>query len=130
MDMMEYRHKAMAYLGPLPAFSTLVGEEEIYCISSEGALVKVCSKRLLEAVMGLNGEAGECQEIVKKAMFHGHSLDVEALLLEEGDVLWYLTELCNELGISVDTIAKLNLQKLKNRYPDGFTHEASRERKE
>ena len=80
--------------------------------------------------MGLIGEAGECQEIVKKAMFHGHELDIEALLLEAGDVLWYLTELCNELGISVDTIAKLNLQKLKNRYPDGFTHEASRERKE
>lgn len=57
-------------------------------------------------------------------------LNIEALLLEAGDVLWYLTELCNELGISVDTIAKLNLQKLKNRYPDGFTHEASRERKE
>ena len=71
MDMMEYRHKAMAYLGPLPAFSTLAGEEEIYGVSSEGAPVKVCSKRLLEAVMGLNGEAGECQEIVKKAMFHG-----------------------------------------------------------
>ena len=130
MDMMEYRHKAMAYLGPLPAFSTLAGEEEIYGIGSEGTLVKVCSKRLLEAVMGLNGEAGECQEIVKKAMFHGHELDIEALLLEAGDVLWYLTELCNELGISVDTVAKLNLQKLKNRYPDGFTHEASRERKE
>lgn len=130
MDMMEYRHKAMAYLGPLPAFSTLAGEEEIYGIGSEGTLVKVCSKRLLEAVMGLNGEAGECQEIVKKAMFHGHELDIEELLLEAGDVLWYLTELCNELGISVDTIAKLNLQKLKNRYPDGFTHEASRERKE
>lgn len=29
MDMMEYRHKAMAYLGPLPAFSTLAGEEEM-----------------------------------------------------------------------------------------------------
>lgn len=130
MDMMEYRHKAMAYLGPLPAFSTLAGEEEIYGIGSEGAPIKVCSKRLLEAVMGLNGEAGECQEIVKKAMFHGHELDIEALLLEAGDVLWYLTELCNELGISVDIIAKLNLQKLKNRYPDGFTHEASRERKE
>ena len=53
MDMMEYRHKAMAYLGPLPAFSTLAGEEEIYGVSSEGAPVKVCSKRLLEAVMGL-----------------------------------------------------------------------------
>lgn len=52
MDMMEYRHKAMAYLGPLPAFSTLAGEEEIYGIGSEGAPVKVCSKRLLEAVMG------------------------------------------------------------------------------
>lgn len=75
MDMMEYRHKAMAYLGPLPAFSTLAGEEEIYGIGSEGAPVKVCSKRLLEAVMGLNGEAGECQEIVKKAMFHGHELE-------------------------------------------------------
>ena len=130
MDMMEYRHKAMAYLGPLPAFSTLAGEEEIYGIGSEGTPVKVCSKRLLEAVMGLNGEAGECQEIVKKAMFHGHSLDVEELLKKEGDVLWERTELCNELRISVDTIAKLNLQKLKNRYPDGFTNEASRERKE
>ena len=41
MDMMEYRHKAMAYLGPLPAFSTLAGEEEIYGIGSEGAPAKV-----------------------------------------------------------------------------------------
>lgn len=120
----------MGYLGPLPAFSTLAGEEEIYGVGSEGTPVKVCSKRLLEAVMGLNGEAGECQEIVKKAMSTVMNWILRHFSLEAGDVLWYLTELCNELGISVDTIAKLNLQKLKNRYPDGFTHEASRERKE
>ena len=130
MDMMEYRRKAMSYLGPIPAFTTHSHEEEIWSTPSNCTSIKVCSKRLLEAVMGLNGEAGECQEIVKKAMFHGHPLDTADLLLEAGDVLWYLTELCNELGVGIDTLARINLQKLEKRYPDGFSHEASRERKE
>lgn len=45
MDMMEYRHKAMAYLGPLPAFSTLAGEEEIYGIGVRKALRLKCALR-------------------------------------------------------------------------------------
>lgn len=130
MDTMDYRHKAMAFLGQMPAFQTTSEDEWIYSKSEDGTTQKVCTKRLLEAVMGLNGEAGECQEIVKKAMFHGHELDIESLLLEAGDVLWYLTELCNELGVSMEAIAKLNLNKLYGRYPAGFSHQASRERTE
>ena len=130
MDPMEYKRKAMGYLGPIPAFGTAVREDLLYFKGSDGHYHDLCSKRLLEAVMGLNGEAGECQEIVKKAMFHGHALDEEALLTEAGDVLWYLTELCNELGVGLDAIMKRNLKKLEARYPNGFTHQASRERED
>lgn len=130
MDTMEYKRKAMGYLGLIPAFGAAVSDDLLYFKGSDGHYSNLCSKRLLEAVMGLNGEAGECQEIVKKAMFHGHVLDEEALLTEAGDVLWYLTELCNELGVGLDDIMKRNLKKLETRYPNGFTHQASQERKD
>ncbi len=78
--------------------------------------------------LGLAGEAGEAAEHVKKALGHGHPLDVSKLTAELGDVLWYVTALATLLGVSLDGIARGNLDKLRRRYPDGFSHEASRNR--
>ena len=44
---------------------------------------------LLNGVMGLNGEAGECIDILKKHLFHGHELDSTHLAEELGDASWY-----------------------------------------
>lgn len=85
---------------------------------------------LIEAVMGLTGEAGECIDIVKKHLFQGHDLNENHLIEELGDVLWYLTEASYALGYSLEDVAEINLQKLDRRYPEGFDSERSINRKD
>lgn len=75
---------------------------------------------LLNGVMGLNGEAGECIDLVKKHLFQGHELDCDALLDELGDVLWYAAITCESIGITLDDVMAHNVDKLCKRYPDGF----------
>ena len=85
---------------------------------------------LVNSVMGLNGEAGEVIDIVKKYLFHGHELKKEELIKELGDVAWYLAEAATALDIDLETILVLNIEKLKKRYPEGFSVESSVNRKE
>lgn len=55
--------------------------------------------RALHAITGMNGEAGECVDILKKVMFQGHEFDVNHFLIELGDICWYTTLLILECGI-------------------------------
>ena len=80
---------------------------------------------LLNGVMGLCGEAGECIDIVKKHLFQGHELDKEKLIDEASDCLWYIASLAESLGITMESIAIHNVEKLKKRYPSGFSAEDS-----
>jgi NTP pyrophosphatase (non-canonical NTP hydrolase) len=75
---------------------------------------------VLNGVMGLCGEAGECIDVVKKHMFQGHTLDREKLIDEASDCLWYLAEMAEGLGIPLSEIAAHNIEKLRKRYPNGF----------
>ena len=75
---------------------------------------------LLNGVMGLCGEAGECIDLVKKYRFQGHQLDQEKLKDELGDVMWYVAITCQALGITLDDVIEHNVEKLLLRYPDGF----------
>lgn len=77
-------------------------------------------KLLLNGVMGLCGEAGECIDVVKKHLFQGHELDKDKLIDEAGDCLWYLAAVASGLGIGLGEIASHNVEKLRKRYPDGF----------
>ena len=81
--------------------------------------------RVLNGVMGLCGEAGECIDIVKKAMMQGHRMDTAKLIEELGDVMWYCAELASGLGVTLDEVACANIDKLRKRYPDGFSAEDS-----
>lgn len=76
---------------------------------------------ICNGVMGLNGEAGECIDIVKKHLYQGHPLDADKLLDELGDVLWYIAETAAGFGMTLNDIAEHNIEKLKKRYPEGFT---------
>lgn len=80
---------------------------------------------LTNSVMGLCGESGEACDIVKKHLFHGHELDRDSLIKELGDVAWYLAEAATALDISLDEVLERNIEKLRKRYPDGFSFEAS-----
>lgn len=70
--------------------------------------------------MGLAGEAGEVCDYLKKVVFHGHDLDKDKLCDELGDVLWYLANLADALGVPLADVANNNIAKLKKRYPEGF----------
>jgi NTP pyrophosphatase (non-canonical NTP hydrolase) len=87
-------------------------------------------QRLTMTALGLMGEAGECGEVIKKHVFHGHPLDQAGMAKELGDVLWYVAMLADTCGLQLDAIAEQNIAKLRMRYPDGFSEAASRERQE
>lgn len=74
---------------------------------------------LAYAVLGLNGEAGEVAEKLKKEMRDGHQTDVEdsamAMLKELGDVLWYVTACAYENGFTLEDVARMNTKKLESR---------------
>ena len=86
--------------------------------------------RLLNGCLGLAGESGECCDIVKKWLYQSHELDREKRCDELGDVLWYIAETATGLGISLEQIAKRNLEKLRDRYPNGFDPQRSIHRPE
>lgn len=79
------------------------------------------NQRLIVSALGLAGEAGEFANLVKKMTAHGHPLDPEALKDELGDVLWYLAEAATAVGLELEGIANQNVEKLINRYPEGFS---------
>ena len=76
---------------------------------------------LINGVMGLCGEAGEAIDMVKKHLAQGHELDKARLARELGDVAWYLAETAHAIGYDLETILQMNIDKLKARYPEGFS---------
>lgn len=106
MTVNEYQRQAMATLNPA------LDKKDV----------------LINSVMGLCGEAGEAIDIVKKWLAQGHELDKERLARELGDVAWYLAEEAAALDMPLEQILQGNLDKLKARYPEGFSAERSRER--
>ena len=84
--------------------------------------------RVLEGLMGLNGEAGEAIDIMKKVLFQGHEFDREHMAKELGDIAWYLAVSADAIGYDLETIFQMNVDKLKARYPDGFDFEHSQHR--
>jgi NTP pyrophosphatase (non-canonical NTP hydrolase) len=87
-------------------------------------------ERLLNAALGLCGEAGEFADALKKHAFHAHALDEAALCKELGDVLWYAALACDALGLRLGDVMAENVEKLRRRYPDGFSAERSVNRTE
>ncbi len=108
MTINEYQKLAMTTLNPA------LSEKEI----------------LLNGVMGLCGESGEAIDLVKKWMMQGHELDKAHLAKELGDVAWYLAETATAIGYDLETILQANIDKLKARYPEGFTADRSMHRKQ
>lgn len=85
---------------------------------------------LLNGVLGLCGESGEVADLVKKYLFQGHNLDSEKVVKELGDVCWYIAIIAKALDVDLETVMEVNIEKLKMRYPNGFSAENSINRKE
>jgi NTP pyrophosphatase (non-canonical NTP hydrolase) len=82
-------------------------------------------RRQIVAALGLAGEAGEFANKIKKMVAHGHAITDDELSEELGDVLWYLAEAATACGLTLNEIAQMNVDKLRARYPEGFSEEAS-----
>jgi len=94
-------------------FADRIGE-----LDREGANIE----RLLTAGVGINAEGGEFLEIVKKMIFQGKPWNQdnrEHLIIELGDIMWYVAQACLALGISFDEVLERNVKKLEKRYPGG-----------
>jgi|TARA_E500000331_G_scaffold349747_1_gene393506 NTP pyrophosphatase (non-canonical NTP hydrolase) len=79
-------------------------------------------ERLLTAAVGINAEGGEFMEIVKKMVFQGKPWSEdnrEHLIIELGDVMWYVAQACMALDVSFDDVIAGNVKKLGKRYPEG-----------
>ena len=91
------------------------------------------TERLLTAAVGMSAEAGEFTEIVKKIVFQGKPVNEENLFhlkRELGDIMWYVSQACIGLDISLEEVIQMNFEKLSARYPEGaFTIERSENRK-
>ena len=87
-------------------------------LDREGASIE----RLTTAGVGLAAESGEFLEIVKKLVFQGKPWNAdnrEHLIIELGDVMWYVAQACIALDISFDDVIRGNVRKLEKRYPGG-----------
>lgn len=71
--------------------------------------------------IGLAGEAGEVCENIKKGILHQHGLDLEKVKKELGDVLWYVAALCTKFDLDMGEVMIANIDKLRQRYPQGYT---------
>ena len=79
-------------------------------------------ERLLTAGVGINAEGGEFLEIIKKVIFQGKPWNQdnrEHLIIELGDLMWYVAQACMALDISFEEVVETNVKKLEKRYPGG-----------
>ena len=85
-------------------------------------------EHITNGALGLAGEAGEVADLVKKWTMQGHIIDPVHLMKELGDVCWYIAETATAIGYDMETIMRMNIEKLKERYPNGFDAERSQNR--
>lgn len=83
---------------------------------------------ILNGCLGLAGEVGEFNDMIKKWIFHEQDLDTIHAKKELGDVLWYIALICYAFGWDMDELMEINIEKLRARYPDGFDPDRSANR--
>lgn len=84
--------------------------------------------RLLHGMLGVAGESGELVDALKKNIYYGKDLDVANVVEECGDLLWYIWEILEELGFSIQDAMSVNSSKLMKRYDGGFTETKATDR--
>jgi NTP pyrophosphatase (non-canonical NTP hydrolase) len=94
-------------------FADRIGE-----LDRQGANIE----RLLTSGVGINAEGGEFLEIIKKMVFQGKPWNQDNrdhLIIELGDIMWYVAQATMALGISMEDVLDTNIRKLGKRYPEG-----------
>lgn len=84
---------------------------------------------MYHALHGMVGEMGEIHSLFQK-IYQGHDMDDEHLKKECGDLLWFIAEFCTARDWTLESVMEMNIEKLKKRYPEGFSAERSLHRQE
>ena len=93
--------------------------EALNIMEEQGAI----PSRLMTTALGLNGEAAEFSELIKKCVFQGREYtdEIHAELKSElSDIMWYIAQGCIALDTTIEELIEINTHKLQERYPDGF----------
>ena len=104
----------------IPASKEMVDFKDSLEIMEENGIQP---SRLLTASIGLSGEVGEVNDIVKKLIFQGKEIDDDTkkhLKSELGDICWYMAQALIALDSSWEEVFDINVGKLSERYPGGF----------
>ena len=99
-------------------------EEALRSMRNDLPYKAICSNMC----MGLAGETGETVDIFKKHIYQGKDLDINDVIEEIGDILWYIANLCNVNKITMKECMDSNVEKLRKRYPNGFSVKDALER--
>ncbi len=110
MDFLEYQTKATQTFKP-------------------GERIDLFDSRLCDWALGVSSEAGEVAGLIKHQVFHKQAVPTISIAKEIGDVLWYLSALCQTLGISLADCAELNIAKLEHRHKGSFSFDGSANRR-
>lgn len=104
--------------------------EATHSTLTQGPLSADRTKMLICAALGLAGESGEATDLVKKWYEQGRPLDKDKLVKEVFDVLYYCQLMLMSQDVSMDECVAVGEAKLRTRYPNGFSTEASLARKD
>ena len=106
-----------------------VAENPLDMVDTGENYTKIDVGELINGCLGLSGEVGEFNDMIKKWIFHEQRpLDIAHAKKEISDCAWYLSLICNSFGWNLDDVFQINIDKLKARYPEGFNVEASAHR--
>ena len=81
------------------------------------------------ALKGMCSEVGEIHGVYQK-VYQGHEVNTDEVIKELGDVMWFVAEMADALGVDLDDVAQRNIDKLRRRYPEGFAADKSINREE
>ena len=76
---------------------------------------------ILHAMLGLPSEVGELIDQLKSFLFYGKEIDIVNFKEEIGDIQWFCALALRAVNSDFDEVTDMNIAKLKERYPDGFT---------
>jgi NTP pyrophosphatase (non-canonical NTP hydrolase) len=82
-------------------------------------------KEILTWGLGVAGEAGDTAGCIKKTFSHKNNQKA-GIRENVGDTMWYLAMICNFMKWDMDEVLRENIEKLKKRYPKGFTKKAAK----
>jgi NTP pyrophosphatase (non-canonical NTP hydrolase) len=95
-------------------------------LARQTAIYSGAGKNFAYPALGLCGEAGEVAEKIKRIVRDGRdsitSEEMKEISKELGDVLWYVANLAEEIGLGLDGIAVENIAKLESRHARGVLH--------